>query len=327
MDSDDAVPELLPEETLRTLARIEAGLVISTPTVAAAPKARTGTGAAPKSHGPPPVVWNRVNANRQERSGAEPRAGQRAGQRADQRAGLARPTFPASRPASASAADPAKAPGPAEVQACLNKITEKTYEAQSPTILAAAASDLAMVLDAILRGARTFRASAPIFVRLVVQIHDAHPVCDFFVRHLTEYEQAVFALAKGAPASESDPAVDYDQFCEFTKKSDQHRAMAVFLGRLGQTRVLPGAQVAAVVERLLARTLAATREPGRLAEVETLSEIAVLAIPTEPGAAARCWKGCADQVRDLSACSPKTEPSFSSRVMFRYRDLHKALTG
>lgn len=227
---------------------------------------------------------------------------------------------------------PQKPPPPKQtcqsvVQCCLNKLTDTNYNSQFVIIRNAhqelSLSEPTAIVDLIFRS-----ATSGIHARLIRDLSADSDENEKIRKHLNtlllQFEMEINAMCDGG-MSYVDPAIDYDAFCKYTKLNDRHRATAAFFVHLSNTQLVHKPTIVLIAQQMLIRIMEIVDIPNKLVEVENLSEIIARLVPAfvykHPTIPTPEERHCVDCITKIGQFKANEKQSFSSRVMFKYRDL------
>ena len=213
------------------------------------------------------------------------------------------------------------------VQCCLNKITDTNYSSQFVIIRNAhhelSLSEPTTIIDLIFRSA-TSGIHARLIHDLSADSSENEKIREHLHTLLLQFELEINAMCEGGMSS-IDPAIDYDAFCKYTKLNDRHRSTAAFFVHLSNTQLVNKPTVVLITQHLLIRIMTIVELPDKLVEVENLSEIIARLVPAfvykHPTIPTPEEHNCFDRITQIGQFKANEKQSFSSRVMFKYRDL------
>jgi hypothetical protein len=237
----------------------------------------------------------------------------------------------------------------ATVQASLNKLTEKNYDSQLVIIIGAHASlleeaeaqiqetkPMTLILDLIFR-----TASSGIHARLIDDLakvetpeHTTTPN-----QHVSDHIIVVFekfdADVSGMNTDPIDPVTDYDEFCRVTKQNDRCRATASFFIHLADKQLISPVYIVVLLRKWLDRVTIIVELPDKLTEVEMVSELVSRFAPILAKKDIGTCKDnrseveaehCRAHIRNIQQFKVSEKKSFSSRVLFKYKDMANLFT-
>lgn len=304
----------LPEQTIQLLNKIQLGLIITKP------EQRSTTTSRYISHPPN----NKPKAKPPNSVFTKPSQPVNRGFSKDHRG------------VSSSSTHPPRLNGNAEsthlaiVQASLNKLTEKNYNAQLEIITEAHASLLVhsqKPMDRILE--LIFRTtSSGIHARLIDDLAkiDSPTNIDSVYAYITVVFEQFEADVSGLNTDPVDPVAHYDEFCRVTKQNDRCRTTASFFIHLVDKQLISSVPIVILLRKWLDRVTIIVDIPDKLTEVEMVTELVSRFAPIlakkyqdqnqEPNA-----EQCRDHIRKIQQFKVSEKKSFSSRVLFKYRDM------
>lgn len=211
------------------------------------------------------------------------------------------------------------------VQCSLNKLTDANYGSQFVIINQAhqelSVSEPTTIIDLIFRS-----ATSGIHARLIrdLSVDCTETIRAYFNTLLLQFELEINTMCDGGMSS-VDPAVDYDAFCKYTKLNDRHRTTAAFFVHLSNVHLVDKPTVVLIAQHMLIRIMSTVDLPNKLVEVENLSEIIARLVPAfvykPPTIPTLEEHNCFDRITQIGQFKANEKQSFSSRVMFKYRDL------
>lgn len=212
------------------------------------------------------------------------------------------------------------------IQTCINKLTDKNYDIQYAQManayqLCNDETKPTVILDLVYKTAAANRNSAVLYSRLVGDLSSRLllPVTDHLTIYIHKFEAAITEIEAVSPET------DYDGFCAYTKHNDRQRAATVFLVQLShECTILDSNILAAILYRLLLQIILLVELPNKLTDVENISEIIILLVPVL-GKSVVYKSECTDMITNIGQFTAREKASFSSRVMFKYRDINTLL--
>ena len=118
-----------------------------------------------------------------------------------------------------------------------------------------------------------------------------------------------------------DPNVDYDAFCDYTKKNDTRKSTTLFLVNLAKGNVVSLETVLDLIECFQEKVLKYSDEPQKTNEVEELVENLFIFITqsvflrNEPR-----WANIMEKLGSMTKMKSKDHPSFTNRALFKCMD-------
>ncbi len=213
------------------------------------------------------------------------------------------------------------------VQCCLNKLTDTNYSSQFVIIRNAhqelSLSEPTAIVDLIFRSA-TSGIHARLIRDLSADSDENEKIREHLNTLLLQFELEINAMCDEGMSC-IDPAIDYDAFCKYTKLNDRHRSTAAFFVHLANTQLVHKPTVVLIAQHMLIRITAIVDLPNKLVEVENLSEIIARLVPAfvykHPTIPTPEEHNCVERITQIGRFKVNEKQSFSSRVMFKYRDL------
>ena len=229
-----------------------------------------------------------------------------------------------------------------DIRVCLNKISNKNYDAQRDTIMTlmrtlcadtnsgvGESNEIRTVALGIFDIASSNQFYSEMYAQLYKECIHIYPVFyEILDNYLNTYTDSVTELVY------VDPNVDYDAFCVYNKKNDVRKAMGVFMIHLMNKSVLGVSRVFSIMECLLELAFRYVDEPNRLNEIEEITEILFLLVKggistfcISPGSSSdsdlenRWITAIYPKILLFSQFKVKEKASLSSRVLFKYMDI------
>jgi hypothetical protein len=119
-----------------------------------------------------------------------------------------------------------------------------------------------------------------------------------------------------------DPNVDYDAFCDYTKKNDTRKSTTLFLVNLAKGNTLSLETILDLIECFQEKILKYVDEPQKTNEVEELIENVFIFITqsvsflrNEPR-----WANIMEKMGAMTKMKSKDHPSFTNRALFKCMD-------
>ena len=234
---------------------------------------------------------------------------------------------------------PVKPPIPinhlATVQASLNKLTEKNYDSQLVIIIDAHShlqsqphetNPMISIIELIFR-----TTSSGIHARLIDDLAKIESQVGAYIIVVFEQFDADVSCMNTDPV---DPVADYDEFCRVTKQNDRCRSTASFFVHLVDKQLISPIYIVVLLRKWLDRVTIIVDIPDKLTEVEMVSELVSRFAPV----LSKTYKDkdkdkdkdknteveaehCRDHIRKIQQFKVSEKKSFSSRVLFKYRDM------
>jgi len=223
-----------------------------------------------------------------------------------------------------------------DVRICLNKLSNKNYEAQRDAIkdhinqivlpkeeddgdAAIDNSDeLLKIANAIFDIASTNKFYSEIYATLCKDLIVDFPIFKEIVGGFIQQYTENVALIQYVDSNE-----DYDKYCENNKVNDKRKAMSAFIVNLMKNDILDKNVVVDVVIRLQELVIKYLDEPNRTNEVEEITENVYIFVTMSSKEFTNLekWTIVIDNIKKCSQFKAKEHPSLSSRAIFKYMDI------
>jgi hypothetical protein len=223
-----------------------------------------------------------------------------------------------------------------EIRICLNKISNKNYDVQKESIIQSMEgiqSDMdddeeeeliktaqLKVATAIFDIASTNKFYSALYAILYKELNDRFSIFrEILGGFIEDYLKNIQSIEY------VDSNTDYDKYCLNNKENDKRKAMSVFIVNLMKNGILEKERVLHIIKQVQEMVLKYIETPGKLNEVEEITENIFLFITTakddfdytKDGE----WKTLLENVKKCSKMKSKEHASLSSRAVFKYMDI------
>jgi hypothetical protein len=200
----------------------------------------------------------------------------------------------------------------------------------------ASVEDLEKIANAIFDIASSNKFYSEMYAQLYSELIEIYPVFK------TVLDQFIYQYDKTVQEIQSvDPETDYDLFCQYNKQNDKRKATTVFIVFLMKKGVVVAEKVVELVGSLLEKILVYIDTPGKLNEIEEMTELVNLfivegyvhlhALMNDSSRTdysldkKQEWKMYIEKIQIISGYKVKEKASMSSRVLFKYMDMMKII--
>jgi len=222
-----------------------------------------------------------------------------------------------------------------DIRICLNKISQKNYDAQKESIiqyieeiredieddelLLSSQQRIATVIFEIASMNKFYSVLyAVLYKELTDQFSLFQEIPTMFIE---EYLKHIHLIVY------ADPNIDYDKYCLNNKENDKRKAMSVFIVNLMKNGIFTEDAVLDIIHQLQQLVLTYIDMPNKLNEVEEITENIFLFITTAMDHFTKennpKWRTIMETVLECSKMKYKDHLSLSSRAVFKYMDLIK----
>jgi len=120
----------------------------------------------------------------------------------------------------------------------------------------------------------------------------------------------------------TDPAVNYDLFCSYTKSNDTRKSTTEFLVNLMKLDVVSKNTIIDIIQYFQKTVIQYISESGRIHEVEEIIENIYIFVSTGlvQLKTDESWSTIVENITTLSEMQPKKKPSMTSRAVFKCMD-------
>lgn len=228
-----------------------------------------------------------------------------------------------------------------DIRICLNKITNKNYEAQKTAIVqqmnfifdqesSSSAdeddvpqqnSNIKIVTQAIFDIASNNKFYSDIYADLYKDLIQNFPSFETIIPLCIEqYNDSVKEIHY------VDPNTDYDKFCEYNKKNDKRKALSHYIVNLTKRNVLDKPALIELIQRFQAIISEYIEIPNKNNEVEEITENLFILITNSTTLCMEMpnWENIMENVSQCSQLKAKDKASLSSRAIFKYKDMMDA---
>ena len=120
----------------------------------------------------------------------------------------------------------------------------------------------------------------------------------------------------------TDPAVNYDMYCSYTKTNDARKSTSEFLMNLVKLNIVRNATIIDIIRYFQRITCQYILETDKIHEVEEIIENVFIFVTTGMDQLKMDdnWREIVDNITKLSVIKPKQHPSMTSRAVFKCMD-------
>jgi len=125
----------------------------------------------------------------------------------------------------------------------------------------------------------------------------------------------------------TDPSVDYDKFCAYTKLNDSRKATSIFLLNLMKLDLVSQDIVIDIIQYFQTTVLEYIEQPKRTNEIEEIVENIFIFVSqgAELLSEKENWDKIIDQIKYISEMKLKEHPSLTNRTIFKCLDILDSL--
>ena len=218
-----------------------------------------------------------------------------------------------------------------DIRTALNKISNKNYEKQKDAIVEhisevvaredteKSAKDIQKIAQFIFDIASTNKFFSEIYADLYKVLVDKFAVFSNILKEfVVDYTKATAAILY------TDPAIDYDGFCLYTKNNDHRKATASFIVMLMLRDVLSRKRVAKIVAHYMQTFMSYIEMPDRGNEIEDIAEVLFVFITLGKSGLKQteCWGAyLRPTIESIAKMKPNSLPSLTNRAVFKFMDI------
>lgn len=205
------------------------------------------------------------------------------------------------------------------IRSCLNKLSEKNYEANKIELLELInnleSENLTIVANNIFDIASTNKFYSKIYANLYKELLNKFTIFDEILKNFV----SVFTeTIKNIQYVEQNK--NYDEFCEYNKKNDKRKATSVFIVNLVTNEVLSVNTLSEIVIKLQSVMKEYMNVPYKTNEVEEITENLFLLVHSILKNTNE-WPTILENITHISKCKAKDYPSLTSRCIFKHSDI------
>jgi hypothetical protein len=212
------------------------------------------------------------------------------------------------------------------IRACLNKITEKTYDDQYTKIcdilnqLQTGEEDLLRVGNAIFEIASANRFYSKLYADLYTMlIHKYEVMNDIFKNNMSAF-LGLFEKIEYVSADD-----DYDRFCKNNSDNEKRKALSMFFVNLSITKIIPEETIVEFASNLLKQVLQFIHEDNKKNEVDEMVENIAILFKKETfikySNATMNDKSFVETIEELAKSKSKNFASLSNKAIFKFMDM------
>lgn len=218
-----------------------------------------------------------------------------------------------------------------ELKKYLNKLTTTNYDTQIESIIETINSVMLIELDETKMN-ECILGMVDILVQvacnnkyysaLYAQVYER--LCDLQSQILDDKPRIYHKLINSLHDIEvGDPTVDYDRFCEITKKNDERRAFMLFVINVYKIGGYDMQQIKHIVNTLCGMIHSSIHDVIRVEYVNELTEMMNMFVTNmvDEIKTQQEWSFVKDQIVEYSKYKTKDYPGMSSRTIFKYMDM------
>jgi len=233
-----------------------------------------------------------------------------------------------------------------DIRICLNKISNKNYEAQRDVILELlkniiinnkeeeesddeeeeeeedskikADEEITKVATAIFDIASNNKFFSEIYADLYKDLIQSYRVFnDIIASFIKKYKDSIYDIHY------VDPNLEYDKFCEYNKKNDRRKALSAFITNLMKKDIINKPIIIDIIVLFQELVFTYIDEPNKMNEVEEITEIIFILVTSAFNSCNSLveWNKVMENIVTCSQLKAKERVSISSRAIFKYMDI------
>ena len=221
-----------------------------------------------------------------------------------------------------------------DIRICLNKISNKNYDTQQELIMNYIIEmentnkeefdqNIPTIAQSIFEVASTNKFYSEVYAKLYKTLLSKYPIfMDILNDFLEKYKTSLDEI-KTADQNEN-----YDLFCLYNKENDKRKACTIFWMHMMKLEILSVSNMIHVMKLVLDKIEENMEIPGKLNEVEELTELLFLLlqegylfITERSGSESVDWNTNIETIQKIAKYKIKDKKTFSSRVLFKFMDM------
>jgi hypothetical protein len=216
-----------------------------------------------------------------------------------------------------------------KIRSCLNKLTDKTYDTMLDDIKCIMkeinkenASSFEKIGEAIFEIGSFNKFWAALYARLYKDLIISFPFMkDICIKNFQSF-QSIFTNINYI-----DAAVDYNLFCEYNKENEKRRALSNFFVICASYDIIDKKEMKNIIVSFIKQVKDEIKQENKINHVEEITQNIGIMVISGKSFLKRLpdYNLICDEIKNFSTMNPKSYPSLTNKIVFKFMDLDDEL--